>query len=348
MIRQEFGKVKMRENTEWWCTTGGSPVGLFMAGTAMIRLPAGCRRSQGVPVPRTFRRCCFYVVSARIVTAQSLEYMEETIMRMRWASFIVTVGLVLISLSASFAAESWSFVQVCDPQIVGSAEAERFSTAINQINASDAKLMLVCGDLVNEAGNPQQTALLKSCLKRAKVPVRLVPGNHDVGQAADEPLCKKYRKEFGKDYYTFKRNGTLFIALNSSLLQPSDSAEAQRQWKWLERKLARKLSGSKRDRFEHVVIFMHHPPFIQFRNEEDSYGNLALASRTRLLDLAEKYKVSAILTGHAHQNIVRDCGGMLLVTTSATSFVAENDKLGYRIWTVEENALTHKFVPLEK
>ena len=66
--------------------------------------------------------------------------------------------------------------------------------------------------------------------------------------------------------------------------------------------------------------------------------------RTKMLLLIEKYAVSAVLTGHLHRNLVGEYKGIQLVTTDSTAFTfTSEDGLGYRLFGVTADTLTHEY-----
>jgi 3',5'-cyclic AMP phosphodiesterase CpdA len=102
-------------------------------------------------------------------------------------------------------------------------------------------------------------------------------GNHD---NSNQISYKGFNMD-GKEYYSFKRKGARFFALNSNYMDP-------RQIKWLEDEL--KNSGA-----DWKVCFFHHPPY----SSGEKHG-----SNTELRKIIEplfiKYGVDVVFTGHEH------------------------------------------------
>ena len=69
----------------------------------------------------------------------------------------------------------------------------------------------------------------------------------------------------------------------------------EEQWAWLEAQLvAARAAEMERP---HVIITMHHPPFLKTETEAHQYFNMPLVPRRRMLALARKYNVATFLCG---------------------------------------------------
>src|SRR5690606_30182515 len=121
------------------------------------------------------------------------------------------------------AANSFSFVQLSDPHIGRCPKAAiTFRRAIDSIEAlrPRPRFLIITGDLANR--KPQHYRTFKAIVRRTRVPVYFVPGNHDVGNRISDRSIQRteqYRRTIGADYYAFSvgspENRTLFIVLNS-------------------------------------------------------------------------------------------------------------------------------------
>lgn len=70
------------------------------------------------------------------------------------------------------------------PKIEGvEPERRNLVTVLEQIEEIDPAFVVVCGDMVNEAGDEEQIALIRETLGKygAHTPVHWVAGNHDIG-----------------------------------------------------------------------------------------------------------------------------------------------------------------------
>ena len=147
-----------------------------------------------------------------------------------------------------------------------------------------------------------------------KMDLRLIPGNHDLGQIPTEAAIKMYKENYNcEDYYDFIEGDFHFICVNSQpfkvdLEQEENSLTEQtkqttlkeltKQSKWLEKTLSNKTNQDK-----HKIVFMHIPPFTKTINEPTTWNNLPLKNRKYLCGLFSKFKVEYIFTGHCHKNL---------------------------------------------
>jgi len=163
------------------------------------------------------------------------------------------------------------------------------------------------GDIVNPVPSlptfDQAVRHFKDIIKPVKVPVHVLPGNHDVGDKRiewmpAEQVCdsflEKYRASFGDDFFSFEQEGLRFILVNSLLIN-SGLEDEKRQQQWLERQL--EVAEAKAQR---VFMFMHYPPYIYSTKEKGNYDNLDEPGRGWLLGLMARPQVEAVFAGHVH------------------------------------------------
>jgi 3',5'-cyclic AMP phosphodiesterase CpdA len=225
-----------------------------------------------------------------------------------------------------------------------------FLKAVEMINAlqPQASLIVNTGDMVNDPSGEDLWQRYRTISQKLKAPVYEVMGNHD---GWSEKGIQDYRKQTGRnDFYTFSVKNCRFIVLNSWYLKEPEknSQAASEQKKFLEKVL-------RKDRSAFRVIMLHHPLFIETADENDAYFNLPLKERKWLLDLAVKYKVKLILSGHSHRNIIKTYrDSVTLITTGPVSEpLGLNDdktpsKRGFRIIDInpEKGTFTHEYITL--
>lgn len=226
-------------------------------------------------------------------------------------------------------------------------ETENFEKAVAAANRLKPAFVIITGDLVNLMGDPAQIAEYKRIAAKLDPSIQLysVPGNHDVGNKPNPGILTAYRKAFGADYYTFK-NGDLFaIVLNSGLISdPSGSLqESEKQLKWLNMAFKKaKKSGCKS-----IVVFQHHPFFLQTPDEKDQYFNIPTPIRKKYLQLFRENSVSHVFAGHLHKNAFGKDGNMEMVTTGPVGRPLGKDPSGFRIVVVNGNHLKHTYYALD-
>src|SRR5256885_3250522 len=189
--------------------------------------------------------------------------------RVRWKYPMKLRCLPLLLLLASTVQPAGLFLQMSDPQFGMYSENKDFAQetvnfefAIATANRLRPKFVVICGDLINQAGNSAQAAEYHRIAARLDPSIKLynLPGNHDVENQPTPATLAAYREEFGPDYYSFRSGDLEGFVLNSSLIAaPAKAqADADRQEAWLNAELAKPRPEGVR----HRVIFQHHPWFL--------------------------------------------------------------------------------------
>ena len=270
---------------------------------------------------------------------------------MAFTRFVVAILLLLAPLAAQ--SGPGFFVQLADPQFGAftsdrgfEQETANFEFAIANINRIRPAFVVVCGDLVNKAGDPAQVAeyfRITARLDRS-IPVYSVPGNHDVGNEPTPESLAAYRQAFGPDYYSF-RSGELFgIVLDSSLIaapgRAPDAAEQQETW------LKAELSKARASGARHIVVFQHHSWFLEEPNEADQYFNIPREQRRRYLDLLKASGVRYVFAGHYHRNAFGKDGTLEMITNGPVGRPLGPDPSGIRVVYMREDRLEHQYYGL--
>ena len=192
-----------------------------------------------------------------------------------------------------------------------------------------ARFVVHLGDMVHPVpALPEHKAAIKqfrSLAEQLEVPLRLTPGNHDVGDKSIEwmpagRVCDEYlaayREEFGPDYYAFEEDGLLFIVLNSLLLNSGLPGEAE-QRDWVEQQLDA-ATGRR------AFLFMHYPPYLCSPDEESNYDNIDEPARTWLLAQIGRPEVEAAFAGHVHNFWLHCRGSAKIYVLPSTAFVRQD------------------------
>ncbi|MBN2562117.1 MAG: metallophosphoesterase [Phycisphaerae bacterium] len=251
------------------------------------------------------------------------------------------------------------FIQAGDPQMGFGASLEQDKAMFAKLgeHARRAKVpfVLVCGDLIHK-GTDQEKRAFDEALATFQVPVRLIPGNHDIGAM---PALRRYRECYGEDYHAFTYNNCTFVGIDTmTLLGPSpkkdasstDAAawkrEGERQWRWL----AKTLAEAKRANRTHVFLFMHHPPFVANEDEKDEYYNWPLECRKRLIELVRRYGVKVILNGHTHKTYTVQSADktFAIYSVAGTGKAFDKQGLGYRLVRVGPQSVESEFIRLDQ
>lgn len=242
------------------------------------------------------------------------------------------------------------FVQMADPQFGMftkdrdfAQETANYEFAIATANRLKPRFVIVCGDLVNKPGDQAQIEEYQRISAKLDPSIRLyhVAGNHDVGNEPTLQALRDYRERFGPDYYSFQEGSIYGIVLNSSLIHSPGNApgELQKQESWLRAELVKLKSSG----FQHILIFQHHPFFLERGDEPDQYFNIPLVRRTPLLHLFRQAGVKHLFAGHYHRNAHGWDGDIEMVTTGPVGMPLGGARSGLRIVEVSEQGVRHQY-----
>ena len=249
---------------------------------------------------------------------------------------------------------SFFFMQLADTQygmftgIEGfEQEAALAQQAVEHINRLRPRFVIVCGDLTNatpdHASYRAQVAQYHQDFSKvdAEIPLLCVCGNHDIGNRPTPKSIASYRRNFGDDYFSFWVGGVCNVVLNSSVLKdPTGAPEvlaAQQTW------LQRQLRDANAAKARHILLFQHHPLFLEHENEPDQYFNIPLERRTPLLEHLKRTDVRAVFAGHYHRNAYGRAGAMEMITTGPVGRPLGEDPSGFRIVSVYETNIQHQY-----
>jgi serine/threonine-protein phosphatase CPPED1 len=274
-------------------------------------------------------------------------------MKFRWA---IVFSLFIVVVIPGFGQEQpFSFIMLTDPQFGMYAqdkdfvrETANYEFAVATVNRLKPGFVIVLGDLVNKEGNAEQIRefLRISGKIDSTVPVYYFPGNHDVGHQPTSETIAAYRKNIGRDYYSFRAGPVYGIVLNSTLIIDSRKAEAeyQEQFSWLKKELeTAKASGA-----PHIIVFQHHPIFIDNVNEPDQYGNIPMERRRPLLELLHNAGVRYVFAGHVHKNFTVRDGNLEMTACGPVGMPFTEDHSGIRLANITAKGLQHRYFSFGK
>ena len=235
---------------------------------------------------------------------------------------------------------------------------EKMIQTVNQMTPKP-KFLIVCGDMVNAFPGDEHREAQYNDHKRLfdkldkDIPLVCVCGNHDVGDTPTPDTIAKYRKDFGPDYFTFVVNDVLMIVINSQYYADRSQVPelAREHDQWLEETLA---SVKKH---KHAIIFQHIPWFISDPEGERTvivmdngyhvYFDMEIEMRRRMLNKLYDAGIRSVFCGHYHRNAGGHFKDMQQVVTSAVGAQLGTDKSGFRIVTVTEGSIQHKYYDLD-
>lgn len=203
---------------------------------------------------------------------------------------------------------------------------ERLRHTVRVLNSLQPDLVVHVGDMVHPVPEavtyPQAVARFREAMSGLKAPLKVVPGNHDIGdkQADFVPAgsiqpgyIDLYREHFGDDFHAFDAGGCRFVVINTSLIN-SGLPQEQQQATWLERELSAHAG-------RRLFLCIHYPPFIAEASEPGHYDNIDEPGRGWLMEVIRNHRVTAVFTGHVHNFFFNRIGETPVFSMPSTAFV---------------------------
>ncbi|RED94953.1 metallophosphoesterase [Marinoscillum furvescens] len=256
---------------------------------------------------------------------------------------IYVIALYWLVAACGEPKRDFTFVQLCDTQLgFGgySQDSLSFRQAVNVINNLAPDFVVICGDLVDDrdAKSFEDFLLIAEGFEMPYFPA---PGNHDVGNTPSDSTLEVYRRTIGPDYYYEDHKGCRVIVTNTQLWKAPLAGASEKHQEWFEATLAGHSGQGP------VFVVGHYPLFLENPEEEEAYFNLPLPIRAELMGLFEKHQVSAYLAGHTHRRVINHHNGVNYVGGETISKNFDQTPLGFRMWEVSEQSVTHQFLPLD-
>jgi 3',5'-cyclic AMP phosphodiesterase CpdA len=164
----------------------------------------------------------------------------------------------------------------------------------------------------------------RDLVARFAAPVRVVPGNHDIGDGGVHPWkgigvseerVAAFESLWGPDRWHHDLDGWTVLGLNSEVLGSGLHREAE-QWRWLESTIAALPADRP------VLVFLHKPVWPAIEGPTDHQVDVGDAPRARLLDLFGRLTVKAVGSGHLHRYRQTVRGGTTEVWAPSTAGLA--------------------------
>lgn len=155
-------------------------------------------------------------------------------------------------------------------------------------------IVLATGDLT-DFGRPDEYVFLRELLAPLKMPIYLIPGNHDDRSAFREAF-RDCAWMPGGEFIEYALEGypLRLIALDTVVPGQGGGALCEKRLSWLESKLAEAPTRP-------TLIFMHHPPFKTGIAHMDRIGLANADAFGRIV--ARNGQIKKIICGHLHRAI---------------------------------------------
>lgn len=274
---------------------------------------------------------------------------------MKFKYLSLAIFLILVSFPVGAQNKNSStpffFIQVTDPQF-GMYEQDRgfdkdtelYEKAVEAINRLHPDFVVITGDLVNNRNDRTQVAEFKRITLKINKDIKVwySPGNHDIGMPPTTNDINSFIADYGHDRFSFKHKKSLFIGLNSCLIKANASSDEQAQFEWLKNEI------SKGKKANHIIIFTHYPFFINSADEPETYSNIPVWIRNRYLALFKENKVTAVYSGHLHNNVSSKYGDIEFTATSSSGKPLGADSSGFRVIKVYPDSVISVFYTLNQ
>lgn len=297
------------------------------------------------------------------------------IFRLRWIATLLLSFLLCGICSAQVTIAQLSDTHIGDKH--GPHGADNLRQAVRMINDRHPDAVILSGDI---GENPQEWEQARSILRALKSPIYYAPGNHDVHSNDVE----RYRKVFGKDYYSFQVKNVTFIVIDSELLgnvdhydakqpeplPPQAEEESERMLSWLQDQAGAQNQESDHDRkrdhkrdhkkdkeqaheegmSSSIVIGVQHIPDFRdgnFPPDSKPYWVINDPYRSREMKILHDLGVRDMLVGHWHNGRVFEKDGITWHVAPSTSWLPWGGELGFAMHTISPDGRVHtEFVNL--
>jgi len=199
--------------------------------------------------------------------------------------------------------------------------ADNWPPLARWIAAQRPDLVIHTGDVTVDAADVEEDLRYAAELMRGLgVRFRAVPGNHDVGDAGhnhqpvNDQRLQRWHTHFGPDRWVEDVEDSRLIGFDAMLLGSGEREEA-RQADWLDA-VMNDAAGRR------ISWFLHRPLFLDSPDEADTgYWSVKPQPRARLLELARRYSVGLVASGHLHRahDFLND--GTRYIWAPATAFL---------------------------
>jgi 3',5'-cyclic AMP phosphodiesterase CpdA len=246
-------------------------------------------------------------------------------------------------------------VQVADVHLSATYDyhSDNWRRVAAWINRERPDLVVANGDLVLEdPDRDEDHAFARAALAQLAVPLRCLPGNHDVGDAVlfgkmeqrvNDRRRARFLRHFGEERWSFEAGGWGFVGVNAMLFGSGGQPAEAEQWAWIEDSL-RAHSGRPVALFTHKPLFLDHPSDADHEDPTLRQSCIDRESRTRLIALCRQHGVRLVSSGHKHQTRAFSLDGIYHIWAPSTACV--NGRPDSLHWGVREvGFVDYRFTP---
>ena len=230
-------------------------------------------------------------------------------------------------------------------------EIQLLRSSIKITNSLNPKFVVICGDMINNLDNEDQISTFSKEISKINnhIKVYYVPGNHDIAYDYKQPTLesiKEYKNIFGKDYYSFVKGRIRFIIINSTIFKSVNTLRsyALEQLSFIEKEsnLAKKYN-------QKIIIFSHHPLFINNINEENNEWSINKDFRKKILESTMSNGLLANFAGHMHRNNIAFFKDLEIITTGPVGLYHGpygKGVSGIRKVDINDTTISHSYIEI--
>ena len=237
---------------------------------------------------------------------------------MKIRSLLVSIVILL----TSFSLNAIRIIVFADLHVLPGNDCEKnLKIAVEEINKSDADLVVINGDLTNE-GSDEELSNVKSILDQIKLPQFVLPGNHETtwSQSATKTIFDLW----GNDRFATEFNNYIIVGIACGpYMKMGDGHIKQEDLHWLDETLAKHCTDGKQ-----VISFNHYP----LKKDLDNYDDY--------IRILRKYPVIAHINGHYHKYekyVSENFGDINCMMVRSLDF--KNGNYGYTIMDVDADSV---------
>lgn len=193
--------------------------------------------------------------------------------------------------------------------------------AVDEVNQSNADLVVINGDLTNE-GSDIELSNVKSILDKINKPLYVLPGNHETtwSQSATKTIFDLW----GNDRFVTEIDNLVIVGIACGpYMKMGDGHIKQEDLHWLDKTLAKHCTEGK------LVISFNHYPLMKDLDNYDDY-----------IRILRKYPVIAHVNGHYHKYqkyVSENFGNINCMMVRSLDFKKGN--YGYTIMDIDADSI---------
>ncbi len=220
-------------------------------------------------------------------------------------------------------------LHITEPGLDNHRALQQLVSDIDDCLSGQVDFVFLPGDNADQ-GTPAQFRLVREALDRLRVPVRIIPGDHDFEPGALDAYHAVLGAETLPAAHLVAGTLCLFLDIVSAGRGGPDFRIGDTQFAWLERQLREADRAG-----QPVALFMHSYP-ADLGPDADRMIALLADSPVRVIDM-----------GHTHYNELANDGRVIYAATRSTGQIEEGEA-GVSLMALDGDAVSWRFKPLDR